>query len=131
MVQGREVGHASRDEQGLALLARDSLELEAPASVRGAGRRCLALVDTGAEQSLMSPRLAAANQGPTAAAVGLRVGRHSFPLGAPRISTDLGEVVSRSLGVEVDFILGMDFLGQFDRVVLDYSRQNLALIRTR
>lgn len=96
-----------------------------------AGRSCLALVDTGAAYSMISPRWAD-RLGETGAIVPgllLRAGSRAFEVSELRVTAELTTVLSAAHDVAIDLLLGMDFLGGFDRVIVDRFHHTLSLQR--
>jgi len=111
------------------------------------GESVLALLDTGAAASALSARLArrirpaqepasapAASDVPIAPAVPLTASLNGcvVQIAASRdeatIRPTLDERVSPRLGVEVSLLLGMDFVGRCDRLVVDYVHQQLLIV---
>ncbi len=100
------------------------------------------IVDTGSSRTFVSPRIAGLDlrerQGPAHIEKGsgvegearwgkatLGLGRHLFP-NQRVVVLDLQDV-SRSLGQEIDGLLGQDVLCQFDHVVIDFKKRKIVL----
>jgi hypothetical protein len=112
-------------------------------AVRGEveGHGVLALLDTGAAATSLSSRLArriprdaklsAASEPPPPPLLvnlnGLKL-PIAGSLAEASIRPNLDERVSPRLGVEISLLLGMDFVGRCDRLVVDYVHQQLLIV---
>lgn len=106
------------------------------------GKPAVMIVDTGSSRTFVSPRIAGLDVGTlqgrahiqegSGVAGEARWGKATLGFG-PHVFRNHRVVVldlqdvSRSLGQEIDGLLGQDVLSQFERVVIDFKKRKIAL----